>query len=67
MHRLWAWLLPAVGLAAVLYSSVGDDGASGYLAVMALVGMEPAMMKPAALTMNVFVASLVHPRQGHSW
>lgn len=58
----WAWLLPAVAIAAVLYSSVGHGGASGYLAVMALVGMEPTMMKPAALTMNVFVASLVLAR-----
>jgi uncharacterized membrane protein YfcA len=53
------WLLVLIAIAAVLYSSVGHGGASGYLAAMALFGMEPAMMKPAALTMNIFVTTLV--------
>lgn len=44
---------------AALYSSVGHGGASGYLAAMALFGLAPDVMKPAALTMNLFVASLV--------
>jgi uncharacterized membrane protein YfcA len=42
--------------AAVLYSSVGHAGASGYLAAMALFGVAPATMKPAALVMNIVVA-----------
>src|SRR2546425_2725852 len=42
--------------AAVLYSSVGHAGASAYLAAMALVGVQPAAMKPAALVMNIVVA-----------
>jgi hypothetical protein len=33
-------------VSAVLYSSVGHAGASGYLAAMALVGVAPAVMKP---------------------
>ena len=53
------WLLLFVAIAAILYSSVGHGGASGYLAAMALFGLEPAMMKPAALTMNIFVTVLV--------
>ena len=53
------WLLLLVLLAAILYSSVGHGGASGYLAAMALFGLEPAMMKPAVLTMNIFVTVLV--------
>ena len=53
------WLLLVVAAAAVLYSAVGHGGASGYLAAMALFGLEPAIMKPTALTMNVVVASLV--------
>lgn len=53
------WLLLLVVMAALLYSSVGHGGASGYLAAMALFGLEPAMMKPAALTMNIFVTMLV--------
>ncbi len=43
---------------AVLYSSVGHAGASGYLAVMALFGVPPEMMRPVALTLNILVASL---------
>ncbi len=44
---------------AVLYSSVGHGGASGYLAAMALFSLAPESMRPAALAMNVFVATLV--------
>ena len=41
---------------AMLYSSVGHAGASGYLAAMALVGVAPEAMRPTALTLNIFVA-----------
>lgn len=43
-------------IAALLYSSVGHAGASGYLAAMALIGVAPAVMKPTALTLNILVA-----------
>jgi uncharacterized membrane protein YfcA len=52
-------LLLLIAMMATLYSSVGHGGASGYLAAMALFGLEPAMMKPAALTMNIFVTVLI--------
>jgi uncharacterized membrane protein YfcA len=45
-------------LAALLYSSVGHAGASGYLAAMALLGVAPALMKPVALSLNVLVATI---------
>ena len=45
-------------VAAVLYSSVGQAGASGYLAVMAMCGVTAAVMKPTALALNVLVASI---------
>lgn len=45
-------------LAAMLYSSVGHAGASGYLAAMALIGIEPDVMKPTALCLNVLVACI---------
>lgn len=45
-------------LAALLYSSVGHAGASGYLAVMALCGVSAAVMKPTALTLNILVATI---------
>lgn len=58
-------------LAAVLYSSVGHGGASGYLAAMALFGVVPAEMKPMALVLNIFVASIATFRfyrvGGFSW
>ena len=40
-----------------VYSLLGQGGGSGYLAVMAFFGLSPAIMKPAALTMNVFVTA----------
>jgi len=43
-------------VAALLYSSVGHAGGSGYLAAMALVGVSPAVMKTTALTLNILVA-----------
>lgn len=44
--------------AAMLYSSVGHGGGSGYLAAMALMGVPPIMMRPTALMMNIGVASI---------
>ncbi len=44
--------------AALLYSSVGHAGASGYLAAMALFGLAPGAMKPTALALNILVASI---------
>jgi uncharacterized protein len=52
------WLSVLVFLAALLYSSVGHAGASGYLAAMALFGLAPAVMKPTALVLNILVASI---------
>ncbi len=43
-------------LVAFLYASVGHGGASGYLALMALFGIEPEVMKPTALLLNLFVS-----------
>jgi uncharacterized membrane protein YfcA len=42
--------------AALLYSSVGHAGASGYLAVMALFAVAPAVMRPTALVLNILVS-----------
>ena len=44
--------------AALLYSSVGHAGASGYLAAMALFGLAPDVMKPTALVLNLVVATV---------
>ena len=41
---------------ALLYSTVGHAGASGYLATMALLSFPPVVMKPTALVLNIIVA-----------
>jgi uncharacterized membrane protein YfcA len=50
--------LAAILVIAFLYSSVGHGGASGYLAIMALFGIQPELMKSSALILNLFVAGL---------
>lgn len=52
------WLAAAFLLIAALYSSVGQAGASGYIAVMALYGFAPASMKTTALALNLLVAAI---------
>ena len=44
-------------LGAVLYTSVGHAGASAYIAVMTLFDLPPLVIKPTALTLNIFVSS----------
>jgi uncharacterized protein len=55
-------LLPAFFLIAGLYTSVGHAGASGYLAVMALLAIAPETMRPTALALNILVASFAFYR-----
>jgi uncharacterized protein len=57
-----AFLAVLILAAAILYSSVGHAGASGYLAAMALVGVAPDVMKPTALALNILVASIATVR-----
>jgi uncharacterized membrane protein YfcA len=51
-------IILGIFIVAVLYSSVGHGGASGYLAVMALLAVPPEQTRPAALLLNLFVASI---------
>jgi uncharacterized protein len=53
-----ALLLLAVAVIAFLYSSVGHAGASGYIAVMALWGLAPTVIRPTALLLNILVATV---------
>ena len=61
----------AIFVVAILYSSVGHGGASGYLAVMAFWAVAPEVTRPTALVLNLFVASIATVqfwRAGHfSW
>jgi uncharacterized protein len=61
----------AIAVVAFLYSSVGHAGASGYIAVLTLAELAPDDIKPTALILNIFVATITSwqfARQGHfSW
>ena len=62
------FFLALVFLMAVLYSSVGHGGASGYLALMAIFSFPPEFMRPSALVLNIFVSSIAlfsYARNGH--
>jgi uncharacterized protein len=53
------WLVPVAVLAvAILYASVGHAGATGYIAVMGLVGLAPEVIRPTALVLNLVVAAI---------
>lgn len=67
-----SWLLiSGIFLVAILYSSVGHAGASGYIAVMSLLSLAPSSIKPTALALNILVAligSVQFIRRGNfSW
>jgi uncharacterized membrane protein YfcA len=51
-------LAAAMFLVALLYSSVGHAGASGYIAVMTLFGLGVEIIRPTALTLNILVAAI---------
>jgi uncharacterized protein len=50
--------LIALAIIAALYSSVGQAGGTGYVAVMGLVGLGPDVIKPTALALNILVATI---------
>jgi uncharacterized protein len=60
-----ALLTALIFLAAVFYSAVGHAGASGYLAVMAFLGLVSTEMKPTALVLNILVATIATAR--YAW
>ncbi|MFM8230086.1 MAG: sulfite exporter TauE/SafE family protein, partial [Chthoniobacterales bacterium] len=51
-------LSAAIFVVALLYSSVGHAGASGYIAVMTLFGLGVEVIRPTALTLNILVAAI---------
>lgn len=58
MTPTFVLILAAVFVVAFLYSSVGHAGASGYIAVLALAGLAPGVIKPIALVLNILVATI---------
>ena len=51
-------LAAAIFVVALLYSSVGHAGASGYIAVLTLFGFGVEVIRPTALTLNILVAAI---------
>jgi uncharacterized membrane protein YfcA len=45
-------------IVAFFYSSIGHGGASGYLAIMTLFNLEPQVLRPSALLLNLFVSGI---------
>jgi uncharacterized membrane protein YfcA len=64
--ELLVLLFTGVFTMALLYSSVGHAGASGYIAVMSLLSLAPATIKPTALALNILVASIAAWRFGRA-
>jgi uncharacterized membrane protein YfcA len=64
-----SWLLAALFFTiAILYSTVGLGGGSGYIAVMGAAGLPPDVIRPTALSMNILVAAIgtfSYLRAGH--
>lgn len=59
LHEHFALLaIPLFFIAAVLYTSVGHGGASGYLAAMALLGFSPSLLRSTSLSLNIVAASV---------
>lgn len=56
------FLCGAFFVISILYACVGQAGASGYIAAMALFGFAPAAIKPTALALNVLVSAVVSLR-----
>lgn len=70
-NDLMICLSVAILVIAFLYSSVGHAGASGYIAIMSLFSLDPSVIKPVALLLNIVVATVTtwqFHRAGHfSW
>lgn len=52
------WFYVLLLLISVTYSMVGHGGASGYIALMVLAGLDQSFIRPAALILNVIAASI---------
>jgi hypothetical protein len=50
--------LLSIFIVAILYSSIGHGGASGYLAVMTIFSFDPQILRSSALVLNLFVSGI---------
>jgi uncharacterized membrane protein YfcA len=57
-----------LAIIAAAYAAVGQAGATGYIAAMAIVGLPPDIIRPATLALNTLVAAIGtarFAREGH--
>ncbi|MES2591191.1 MAG: sulfite exporter TauE/SafE family protein [Bacteroidota bacterium] len=62
------YILILLFIVAFFYSSVGHGGASGYIAVLSIIGISSLLIKPSVLLLNIFVAGISffhYYRNGH--
>lgn len=52
------FIICCIMIVSFFYSSVGHGGASGYLAIMTLFGLEPQLLRTSALLLNIFVSGI---------
>ena len=52
------YILILLFLVAFFYASVGHGGASGYIAVLTIIGIGAVLIRPSALLLNVFVSGI---------
>src|SRR4051794_20283634 len=61
-HDCPCFLPPVCSFGAALYTSGGHAGASAYIALMALFGLPPVVMRPTAVALNILVATFTSYR-----
>lgn len=60
------WFLLVIAVIAFMYAMVGHGGASGYLALMAIMGLAVATMRPSALILNCCVSAIAFVQFAHA-
>lgn len=58
MNGTTTWLSIVIFFVAMVYSSIGQGGGTGYLAVMAVGGMTASQIRPTALALNILVSAM---------
>jgi uncharacterized protein len=59
-------LAVAIGLIALAYAAVGQGGATGYIAILGLLGFSPDIIRPTALSLNFVVSAIAAVQFGRA-
>lgn len=60
------FLAIAMAIIATAYAAVGQGGATGYIAIMGLMGFGPDIIRPTALTLNFMVSTIAAVQFGRA-